>query len=380
MPVSSGLATGLILLSRWRRLARVSKLQRGFARKLWRHGHCYAPGMAMRRLHRAALGCALAGLLIALSGEALACGSWSGCPPPVRLFPYLGTPSHGAVFRPDPVPGNLIYFKLLVDDPGKLTLRTEDGKVIPSSIRTIGGDRVFAPDASVDADLALELEYTTVCPSTLEPWTDVFAFSTFEALTIDLEAPTLEVYEQGVRYPGVDHNDSSFVRLYYRSPSNGAAAVHLLDQHVTVDGFEHVFESVDHGGGYIEFHADCSPEATEVSQIACGRIGQFGTGAHHVVAWSTIVGDPSEPAKAELDVTLKCPPKDAAPEPNGTAGESSVGANDAETPSRALPNAGGGGCSLSRSSPTGPFALLLGVFYGSVVFARRNHSRRARCT
>jgi hypothetical protein len=50
------------------------------------------------------------------------------------------------------IPGNLGYFKVLADDPGELSLKTEDGKAIPANARMIGPDRVYAPIQPIAAD------------------------------------------------------------------------------------------------------------------------------------------------------------------------------------------------------------------------------------
>ncbi len=158
-----------------------------------------------RTLRAAAMGCLVAGLSMTAGGEARACGSGAWCEPPVRLFR----------FPESPVPGNLIHFKVLVEEPGELTLRTRDGTIIPAGIRTIGDDEVFAPLADVAAGLDLELEYTLKCPSSA-PVSDkgVFAFSTFDHMAINVEIPALEVYEQGIRYPGLRNNEAVFSRLH----------------------------------------------------------------------------------------------------------------------------------------------------------------------
>jgi hypothetical protein len=297
-----------------------------------------------RLLRATALGFSLAALATCLSGEARACGSGGWCEPTVRLFP----------FPTSPVPGNLIYFKVLVEEPGELTLRTHDGTVIPASIRKIGNDDVFAPDASVAPGLDLELEYTVICGTESEKTS--FAFSTFDHMPINLDLPGLDIYEQGIRYPGLYKNEAVFTRLHYRSPAGDASAVHLMDHHVTVDGLDHVFEAIDHGGAVVEVHASCLPESTEVGPASCGRIFDFGTGVHHIAAWSTVVGVPNELQKAEVDIDLNC---------------------DAETDDSANPRAAGGGCSLSRSSRPGALALFVGALCGAVLLACRRRFRDA---
>jgi hypothetical protein len=70
--------------------------------------------------------CILVGLL-ASSGRLYACSVALTCTPPVRLFGENAQ-----------VPGNLIYFKVLEDNPGMLILRKSDGTPIAASIRQIG--------------------------------------------------------------------------------------------------------------------------------------------------------------------------------------------------------------------------------------------------
>ncbi len=123
-----------------------------------------------------------------------------------------------------------------------------------------------------------------------------------------------------------------------------------MDHHVTVDGLEHFFESVDHGGADVEVHARCLPESTEIGSIDCGRISYFGTGVHHVVAWSTVVGYPAELEAAEFEVELDCKPESDGSDQPGT---------------------GRGGCSLSHSSHRGAPLLFLAALFGATALARR---------
>lgn len=337
-------------------------------------------------IRAAVLALPFAGALILLSGEARACGDAPAmCQLPVRLFPSLG-----------PVPSNLVYFKVLVDEPGELTLRTQDGSVIPASIRTVGHDEVFAPDASVASGLSLELEYTTICPPFLEPQQEIYTFSTTDQMEIGLQAPALEVYEQGVRYPGLYGNESVFARLHYYPPAADASAVHLMDHFVTVDGYGYP-HSGDDLMPTVDIQAQCLPESKEISpgSGSCGWIASFGTGVHHVVAWSTVVGDGDEPEKAELDVDLDCSAVGALVSPTGSAGEAGMGSTGEGTiggggsgedasvkpangPAVAVGAGSGGGCSLSRSSRSEGLLSWVGLLLSVAVFARQRRALHTR--
>ena len=59
--------------------------------------------------------------------------------------------------------GNLVYFQVLAEDPGPLALRTAAGDAIAASIRTLGSDRVFAPEAPLPENTSLVLEYRESC-------------------------------------------------------------------------------------------------------------------------------------------------------------------------------------------------------------------------
>src|SRR6187399_1877938 len=80
------------------------------------------------------LGCAV----LKLASPAEAC-SIPICTTPVRL------PTGGRMA------GDHFYFKVIDVDPGVLSLRTAEGEPIAASIRTIGNDRVFAPEQPLAA-------------------------------------------------------------------------------------------------------------------------------------------------------------------------------------------------------------------------------------
>src|SRR5687768_10530519 len=118
----------------------------------------------------AALGVAAAAVaLFAVVETASACLT-DACDPPVRLA--------GMEFVPD----NLVYFEITPDNPSAMTMRTAAGEPIPASIRTIGNDRVFAPDAPIPPETDVVLEYEESChsSSTQPPGRGEFAFRTVE--------------------------------------------------------------------------------------------------------------------------------------------------------------------------------------------------------
>lgn len=302
----------------------------------------------------------LGGCLLAFSPDALACGDAPArCDAPVRLFP--------SAF----VPANLIYFKVLVDDPGELTLRQSDGTVIAADVETIGNDRVFVPHIHLDSGLELELEYTTVCPTGLDPEQVVYSFTTTDSMKLKLQSPSLSVYEQGVRYPGLDRNEAVFTTVDYHTPAADSSSPHLMDHYVTVDGLDYRFGG-ENLAPTIELSAGCLPEATETPSASCGYVSSFLTGTHHVVAWSTVVGETSEPEKAELDVNLDCSLARAVA---GLGGGADDGSGDAGVGASASK---GGGCSLSHASHGGQKSSFVGLLGVGVVFLRWRRRRRSR--
>jgi hypothetical protein len=232
---------------------------------------------------------ALLGAALLIPRSAFACSKGLGCEPPVRLFP------EGA-----PVPGNLIYFKLKAAEPSVLTLRSSDGRSVPASIRSIGMDRVFAPDADVAPDLRLELEYTPICPQGPQPTQARFAFTTAPAQPLEIPTPTLSVVD---RAEATDHGGAhgvlaAGVSLRYAAVCKTCSAAHLTDTHFDGDeGWGHVSE---HG---IDLLTGC--EGLQVNN-SCTGDALAPPGNYVVRAWSTVVGESKPPARAVREVELRC--------------------------------------------------------------------------
>jgi MYXO-CTERM domain-containing protein len=162
--------------------------------------------------------------------EARAC-SFDTCPSPVRLVST----------RAD-IPANLIFFKVLVEDPGPLELRMADGTLVPASIRMIGPDRVYAPDAPPAPGQPLTLQFRAVCHSAIPgrpappPESRTFEFRVGPAREVALRAPSLKIVETAVSHRGVSAEQSVIVRFRYDSPDRTGNMEHLTDTLFTIDG------------------------------------------------------------------------------------------------------------------------------------------------
>ncbi|HKO91941.1 MAG TPA: hypothetical protein VJU61_12350, partial [Polyangiaceae bacterium] len=126
----------------------------------------------------------------ALPSPSHAC-SLPPCTSPVRLF------ERGAT-----VPGNLVYFKLLgginVDGAlqplSPLSLETSEHEPIAASVRTIGFDRVFAPDQPIAPGTHVVLTYRPTCLFADEQVASAtYEFTTSEAAEFEPRQPALEV-------------------------------------------------------------------------------------------------------------------------------------------------------------------------------------------
>lgn len=238
---------------------------------------------------RLLLALGLLGAALLIPRSALACSRVLACEPPVRLFP------EGAR-----VPGNLVYFKVTAAQPGALALRTSDGRSVPASIRTIGMDRVFAPDAEVPPDLSLELEYTPVCPVGLQPTQTRFAFVTAPAQPLEIPTPTLTVEDRG---EARDHGAANgvlaaSVLLRYRAVCTSCSAAHLTDTHFDGDeGWGQV------AGDSIELLTSC--EGLQIDNSCTGEV-LAPPGRYTVRAWSSVVGESERPTPAVREVELRC--------------------------------------------------------------------------
>jgi hypothetical protein len=224
--------------------------------------------------------------------EASAC-SQADCQPPVRLF------------QPEQhVPANLIRFKVMAADPGPLELRAADGSVVPASIRAIGPDRVFAPDAPLAVGQRLTLHYRPLCflpvspGQPLNPTERTFSFSVAEAGEMKLEAPVLATAEKGIGYSGPSRR--MVVRYQHDLPDRSSRAWHLTDTTWTIAG--RPFDPTLYPG---EVRSECTPPETDWLANNCNTNWTAPAGKHLLKATSRIVGVDQE-FVAEMEVDTTC--------------------------------------------------------------------------
>jgi hypothetical protein len=235
----------------------------------------------------------LLGVLTCYASPARAC--------PARCIrPPLRTFDDGAY-----TPGNLVYFKVLVDDPGQLSLKTADGKEIPANIRMIGPDRVYAPVEPIPADTSVVLtEPSTSCavPGSSLPETVTYEFHTRAPLEIQLRDAGLTANEYGLisglaEFGNANAGPIAFQRLGYGSIDATGAALHLLDLDVSVDG-QHF---LGQGGWPIEIHGVCTADGPIPQPLGTCHETIYGPGHHTVTAQPHIVGQ-SDPPPTVLDI------------------------------------------------------------------------------
>src|SRR5688572_14606694 len=307
-------------------------------------------------------------LLLTLTDRAEAC-SPAFCRSPVQLPPSPW------------MPGNLVYFKVLVDDPGALSLRTAAGEPIAASIRTIGNDRVFAPEQPITAATELVLEYALSCG--LEQQAQAFEFTADQPQEINLVPAQLVVVEQGIANPGMANNEAGFVRLrHYTGDQNGAARA-LMTQTFTVDGLPARMVELN-SELLVEVSANCSPAFTDTQVDTCGTVYSVTPGRHTVMARTTLVGQVTQPEPVRVEIDVRCPGDSTQPDPDereastsssnadldlGTAALDTTSADVAPLETRELPHGGEpaassseGGCSLAtRPSRAASSTLAAGL-------------------
>src|SRR5688572_15506772 len=245
---------------------------------------------------------AAAAALLAPAKEAMAC-SFPACSPPVRLS--------GMQF----VPGNLVYFEVTTDTPGAMSLRTEAGEPIAASIRTIGNDRVFAPDAPIAPETNLVLEYEESCYDGSEaPVLGEFAFRTFEHLPITLQPGELFVAEYGVAYPGQGNNEFGFVRVQVR-PSADYAAEHLMTHTLSIDGAGSW--SLVGSAWLVSIETRCEQQYSDIQYDSCGGVWAVPEGRHTLELKTHILGQDTPLEPLTLEIETRCPKPDTEIESDG---------------------------------------------------------------
>jgi MYXO-CTERM domain-containing protein len=205
------------------------------------------------------------------------------------------------------IPGNLVYFEVAVDAPGPMTLRTAEGDPIPASLRTIGHDRVFAPDAPIPPGTAVVLEYALFCHGDEAPPNGTFEFWTVADSSIELQPARLYMDEYGIAHPGVEHDEVAFVRLGMTSPDLNNSATHLMSHRVTVDG-QSVRGWVTPGAlTPVEINTDCRPQQAEMEISSCGTLESVPAGPHTVAVQTRVLGYDGVIAPVTFEIETRCP-------------------------------------------------------------------------
>lgn len=231
------------------------------------------------------------------------------CRAPVRLFTAVSS---------DDIRGNLVYFKVLTDDPGPLTLRAVGGDVIPSSIRMVGKDRVFAPDEPIAPGTEVQLDYTLECGN--GPMQQSYAFKTYAHEEVSLRDAELAIEARGIAYPGDRTNEAGFVELRYYDPEDGTA-YYLIDRSATIDGKPATIDQE----GRIKVSSYCDPKKDEYLQDTCGTTRNVPLGEHTVEVRASIVGLASDPPPVRLKVRTDCSGSGDASAKNGAPAGCSIG-------------------------------------------------------
>jgi hypothetical protein len=321
----------------------------------------------------------LVSVLAFSTGRARAC-SISSCNPPIRLFGAEGMY----------VPGDLVYFKVLVDDPGTLLLRTANGEPIEASIRIIGNDRVFAPTDAIAPETDVVLEYTMACA---EPVESSYAFITTEpAASQPPSEGLLMLFEHGVN---LEHNGQSvFQRIRYFPPGNPSAS-YLATHELTIDGVTvslFVKHPSDDGAIVFDVATSCVPELESPGEDSCGDLISTLAGDHEVVAQTTIVGIEQQPEPFELHVTTSCAGADfeqfsegERESPDASTGAAPVrqrdaGDDDRETEASDARASGGSGCAVAAPGSAPGTAQHALVLVAAMLQLRRRLRRSARAT
>jgi hypothetical protein len=339
--------------------------------------------MALQRWLRIVGSSLLGAAVLKLAAPAEAC-SIPVCTTPVRLPP-------GARMA-----GDHFYFKVVDADPGVLSLRTAEGEPIAASIRTIGSDRVFAPEQPLAAGTSVVIEYENECalevPQSYEVLVDPPG-------SIELSPAELVLLEQGTSYPGVPSYEASFVRIRHVSGDTNGVATPLMTHTFSVDGQTAALTQLG-SEQVVEVSALCDPISTETVANSCGIVSRVAPGVHLVEARTTIVGEVTQPDPVRLKVELRCPDDSAKsavddPAPDGpdlaqdeldhrTASVDSVGTEDALSDGRGTPPdvapaaSGGGGCSLALRPPRAPSSTLPAGLGALLVVSALTRRRRPR--
>lgn len=274
------------------------------------------------------------------------------------------------------VAGNLVYFKVLATEPGRLELVTAKGGRVPASIRRIGPDRVFAPEKPLPAGQELVLHYQQHCSGKLTDRKQ--AFRTAAPAQPKLRAAELQITEQGTRYPGDARNESRFYRVQYYAPEETAVATHLLETTFRIDGRRLELEKPFPEMPIVLIEAWCNPEwATGWHVDTCGRLHHIPVGEHTLTADSHFVGHDATVAAVSTRLTFECGgslPRPAST-PSAPPEAPTPSARPAASASPAPPRGTGSfSCAIEHQTPkqqTGSALLLFVLLLAARRCARR---------
>jgi hypothetical protein len=295
--------------------------------------------------------------------------------------------------------GDHFYFKVVDADPGVLSLRTAEGEPIAASIRSIGNDRVFAPEQPIAAGTSVVIEYQTECA--LEGVPQSYEVLVDPPGSIELGPAELQLLEQGTAYPGVPSDEASFVRVRHLSGDINGVATPLMTHTFLVDGLPARLGEIN-GQQVVEVSAPCHPSSTETRTDQCGVVYAVAPGVHTVEARTTIVGEVTQPAPVRLKVELRCPddsakaatddlaPDELAPDGPGLdqdeldrrtatldrVGEPAIDALETQPDVASAASSGGGGCALALHTPRTSSTLAAGL--GALLLMTSVARRRRR--
>jgi hypothetical protein len=289
------------------------------------------------------------------------------------------------------LPGNLVSFKVLLDDPETLSLATAGGDAIATHIVTRGGERMFEPVEPLAAGSNLVLTYSE-CPGSGR--LAEYAFTTGERSEIELRPSELAVAERTVLYPDRGDEAIAVVRLSYTSPDALGSAGHLVEHSATIDGHPIFFSKTIDGVASIDVHTVCRENISGFTPGMCGGLYSVPPGRHVVEVQSHFFGATTDPSPVQLTVETVCPgdvqlTADEEQSSVDQASDTGSGSSNTVTATTAVEDVGeavadvdtdptssgpsASGCTLGSSSASGGAVALAGVL---LVMARRRRNRR----
>lgn len=195
------------------------------------------------------------------------------------------------------VPGNLIRIRVLTDraDLRLALTNIATGEAVAASIRRIGSDRVFSPDAPLAPGLRLRLGASGLAPDDLEhePLGE-HEFVTTEHVETELGLGKLTL----VRHTGAE-------AVYrYDSPDTTGALGELVQIRATVDG-QHLATTTRIDPTQRELVVRTTCDGT-VEEDSCGGVYSFGEGPHRLEVTAHVFGQEMQPEPVSASVELYC--------------------------------------------------------------------------